>query len=341
MDSRVATHISVTVPGQRCLDALALASEEVARLELLAEDENGRIFARGRQKGPNRSLLFCAGEQDQELRLVIRPHAGRGLAVLAVSTTRSRQDRLDLNPAIPVEYLSTGDAAKSDPPLPPPRTVKRLSLRVGELSSWEMRLNGCSRLDLIPDAALVGYAARVWKGDGSLLSATRGKWEGPMFACAKGSVRIEAEATRRGGTLLMEVRETAQVPGALLGLPLAASRLLARMQVAGVIRFADGVSMIEQVSLQESKLHASEFIVPRGRCLQVFVAKDQGGFGVEARMLEQDSGLDLAFARGGTGLQLSACAPAGTPVSGSLQVRTVRGSAPALIAFAESLPNEE
>ncbi len=118
VDSRVATHISVTVPAQRCLDALALASDEVARLELLAEDENGRIFARGRQKGPNRSLLFCAGEQAQELRLMIRPHAGRGLAVLTVSTTRGPQDRFDLNPAIPVEYLSTGDTAKSDSPSP-------------------------------------------------------------------------------------------------------------------------------------------------------------------------------------------------------------------------------
>ncbi len=113
------------------------------------------------------------------------------------------------------------------------------------------------------------------------------------------------------------------------------------MQGAGVIRLVEGVSAVEQVALQESKLHASEFIIPRGKCLEVFVAKDEGGFGVEARMLEQDSGLDLAFARGGTGLQLSACSSITAELRGSLQVRTVRGAAPALIATAETRLTEE
>src|SRR5690606_20131540 len=102
VDARITTRVSARVAAGTCLDALALTTEEVVQLDLEVLDETGRIF--GRSPGGLPRTLLVRSEGDADITYQLRPHQGRGLAVLALSSTR-RGSEMDIDPEIPRALL--------------------------------------------------------------------------------------------------------------------------------------------------------------------------------------------------------------------------------------------
>src|SRR5690606_31960007 len=119
---------------------------------------------------------------------------------------------------------------ESSPPpdhadLPPPEAKRALRLGRGLVSSWETKLRGCTRIDLIPGAELLDFVAHVWSESGDLLAEGSSQRGMPLFVCASGTVRMDLEAVGRAGELTVELRTSTEHLPHLLADPLASSRL--------------------------------------------------------------------------------------------------------------------
>ena len=87
VDARVPAHVGADVEANQCLDALVVPAEEVSHLDVLAKDLEGRIVGRAHAAGRERSLIVCSPTRAR-VTLEVRPHAGRGLAVVVLSRSK-------------------------------------------------------------------------------------------------------------------------------------------------------------------------------------------------------------------------------------------------------------
>lgn len=340
LDSRVPTHLTVDVPAERCVDALILPDAETAGLQLNAFDEKGRIFARGDPLGQSQALLLCAHQQGKSITLELRPYAGRGIAVAAISVSSASISSLDLAPEVSAALVDDGQPSHDQANLPAARTTKKWSLKRGEITSSEIRLTGCSRLDLIPDGQLLEFRALVWDGAGVLLAETAARRGVPLFTCATGPVRIDLEARERSGELTLELRQTETPASALSENPLAASRLLARAHNGGYLTLPTEIGRVTAIDISPTRLTRVPLSVPALHCQTIFIGAGHGAWGLDARIVDSASGLEVDRSIGRTSAQLRACAPRGGELKALLEIRTTSGATRALwAARQEKLPN--
>lgn len=216
VDARVPTRITASVGARGCVDLLALATDEVQQLDIEVLDESGRIFGRS-QGGLPRTLLVCS-DDDARFTYQLRPHRGRGLAVLALSSLRPGS-AADLQPEVPRAVLippraeSDGDGrSQTSPPSRLPPGALRAEARAGRRESLALPWpGGCGRLRLESEGELLGIEAHLWAPNGDLLAAEEGLTEASLFVCSpRARLRLDVEATRRKGALrvLPEVDRT-------------------------------------------------------------------------------------------------------------------------------------
>ncbi|HEX7665606.1 MAG TPA: hypothetical protein VF407_13865, partial [Polyangiaceae bacterium] len=84
LDARAPTAVGFSLKANECMDAVVIPDEDVALVELEAEDADGRLVARSRDAGRDRALTLCS-PLAIEGRLVMRPHAGNGLAAIVLA----------------------------------------------------------------------------------------------------------------------------------------------------------------------------------------------------------------------------------------------------------------
>jgi hypothetical protein len=339
VDARVPTHLTVDIPRQRCLDVLLLPTDDVSQLNVAASDESGRIVARGVKQANKRTLLLCSPKQDRRLSLVIRPYAGRGLAVAALSLSKQAPRELEFDPEVIPYFLDSAGPTPEQKKLPQARASKLLKIKRGTITSWDTTLKGCERIELYPDDALSAYEVRVWGEDGKLLAEEGGNGPRSLFICAKGKVRIDAEAPTRSGSLTLEFRHAPEASKALQKLPLAASRLLAQAFRSGMLSSPEQIGKVNQVQLKETRLLKIPLSIPVAHCQTVFVAGDEGTWGIEARIYDTSTGLELDLAQGARSVTARACAGRGAHRNAQLELRATRGEAHAFwAARQEQLP---
>ncbi len=330
VDARVPTGLSVTIPPDRCLDALFMPGDDISQLEVSAAEPDGRIFARAGDWGRNRTLLLCTGKDERTVSLSVRPRAGRGLAIAALSTTRARADALDLKAGVPLVHLSPSEALPPSDTLPKKTSTSTETLTVGEISSLTLKEKGCLRLDFTPAPPLLGYLVSAWAPSGFSVGGTEAALVAPLFLCGE-DLRLDAQATRRGGPLRIDVRSDPEAPRDLLAEPLAASRLLGRASEAGLIEMPSEIGKVHQALLSAEKLLRIPFEVPAAHCVTFTVGRGSGGYGISARMLEKESGLELDSSEGARSVLVRTCSDA-EHVSAVLELRAVRGEAMVLYA---------
>ncbi len=346
VDSRVPTRLTARVAPGTCLDALVVPSDEVAQLDVEVLDEDGRIFGRSPSNGVGRSVIVCSSE-DARFTYEIRPHAGRGLAVLALSSTSPGADtslseeapRFDLVPLHSgAEERTRANEQLTLARVPAPKTITEGTARVGSRTSTELAVGpGCSRFDIWSKGDLLGVEANAWSSEGRLLASATGIASAPLFVCAP-RARLDVEATRRKGAYLVDQRQDTEVPSALVRQGLAASRLLSRMQESGALHMPREVGPVREVTLSETELERMQLPVPKGRCLDVFVAVGAGGSGAEVRLIDAKSGLEIAMSRGNVAATARACALEGGPVEAIAELRTGQGKMAALVTTRLSQP---
>lgn len=335
VDARIPTTLSLSIPEGRCLDAFIAPDDAVAHLDVLAVNATGRIFARAQERGSERFIVLCSHDRPISSTLELRPHAGQGMAAVVLSVTQSQEDRLNLSPSV-VQVLADGSQALQSPALlSVPLATHRHVLSVGARTRHSITFDGCARVDLRGDERLRGAELWFWSEDGRLLGQSAFADLSPLFACSRGQLRIDAAAAERAGTLTThwsQLEPPAGYLSKLLAMPLAASRLLTRVHTAKPSEDPSQLDSLEMSELLPTSLLRSSVRLGAAQCQIFFIAQDAEGYGVEARVFDSDTGIDLDFASGPHSVSVRACAPADRTVDLQLEVRSLHRPTPALIA---------
>lgn len=341
VDSRVPTHLTLEVPPARCLDALILPSADVSGVQLAALDSDGRIFARGDAQGSQRALLLCSRSEGRTVTLRLRPYAGRGVAVAALSVSRGDLATLEPSPEISVTLVDFAQPSKDRSMLPAVSGSKSLALQRGELASSNLTLQGCTRIDLVVEDTILDFKAKLYDERGKLLGETTGQSGSPIFACSNESARLDVEARGRSGTLKVEQRSAPSPHPIMLEYPLAASRLLSRAHSVGRLTLPEEIGRVDKLQLDATSLGRVPLSIPAAHCQTLFFGNNHGAWGLEARIFDPKTGLTLDQSIGRGSVEVHACAPKGGHLNAIVEVQTTSGETVALwAARQERLPPE-
>jgi len=317
LDARLPTRLSATVEEQRCLHALVLGSDELSHIELSAVDQNGHILGRATSLGRDRSLVVCSASSSP-LSFELRPQGGRGIAVLVLSQSEAGSSA-DFDDALRIDRYPTGslDEARQKNAkrleglgYPKAKVLKTGTLQPGRLDSAAFTLpKGCARLDILAAAPVRDLSARLWSADDSLIAESGTRAAPVLFACSNGGpVRLDTESLARPGEYSVELRVEPEPAAVLSGSSLAASRLLGHMLEHGLIRSGTQAGKITRHVLTPDHLEVEHLLVPFGRCMDFTVGLGLGSAGAEVRLVDEETGEELALARGGSATSARVCA---------------------------------
>ncbi|RYZ07960.1 MAG: hypothetical protein EOO73_09675 [Myxococcales bacterium] len=344
LDSTAPTILAATVDAERCVHGLFIPSEDVSHLDVAALDDQGRILGRAVGSGRQRALVVCS-PITTEITFEVRPHAGRGLAVAALSRSVAGTEseiegevlRRDVYPsgdakrelAIAFERLKKWGYAPRAP-------ITKLDLQVGRRTSRPLTLSGgCTRVDLIGAAPLRGVDARLWSESGALRASSAGGSSATLFACGAGKLRLDASALLGPGPVSVLTQHEPAAPVELARLPLAGGRLVSRMVSRGVLLRADAIGKVTELALSAERLTTVPVLVPMDRCVDVNVAIEGPAAGVELRAVEEGTELELDSAVGENSASTRLCGygrGARGSVNARIELRAVNSTASALLA---------
>jgi hypothetical protein len=346
LDSGVPTTLPATIEGGRCVHGLFVPSGDVSHLDVAALDDGGRVLGRAVGSGRTRALLVCSPDTT-DIAFEIRPHAGRGLAVAALSQTVPGTEselvgeriRRDVYPSAPM----ASELARLDSELsrlgyrPSGSSAANVQqLRVGARSSRALTLaDGCTRVDLVAAAPLRGLSARLWSDAGELRAEATAGGALTLFACGAGRMRLDAAAQLAAGPVAVVLSHEPDAPAGLGRLPLAGGRLISRMFARGVLKRADAIGKVTELALSATQLTLSQVMVPVDRCVDVNVGVQGPSAGVELRAIDADTQQELYASVDAAAASARLCA-FGRGALGSLNVRielrAVSATAQALLA---------
>jgi hypothetical protein len=353
LDASVPTTLPATIDAGRCVHGLFVPSDDVSHLDVAALDDRGRILGRAAGTGRQRALVVCS-PITTEISFEIRPHSGRGLAVAALSRsvpgTESELEgeiiRRDVYPSgdLRAQLTDLGKRLEKLSYKPARPFAAKLELQVGRRSSTKLALQaGCTRIDIVGGAPLRGVEARLWSEAGQLRSEGSGGGSLTLFGCGPGKVRIDASAQVAPGPAAILLSREADAPPELGRLPLAGGRLVSRMFGRGVLKRADTIGKVSELSLSATQLVTVPVMVPLDRCVDFNVGIEGPAAGVELRAVDVDTGLELDSAIGEGAASSRLCA-FGRGALGSLNVRielrSVSATATALVATRLLAPAE-
>jgi hypothetical protein len=292
LDPGAATAVSSPVGPRRCLDVLVVPSDEVPLLEAQLLDASGRIVARGHPPGRDRAFVVCS-EERQTVTVVIRPRLGSGLAAVIIGRSPEgaaaelvHRIELDgLEPLVPLDAaVARHDQRVAALALGRP-TETRGEVHAGERLVVPLDLReGCSRIDAIGGQPLGSFAVELWSDDDRRLGASRGGELATVFACGPAQkARLEITADARGGPVAVAVRLDPKPAAALAAEPLAASRLLARLDAAAGPIAPSAAAAAEVLDLTAGTRVGRDADLPAGTCATFFAAAGATASSLELR----------------------------------------------------------
>ncbi len=123
--------------AERCADILMAPSEEVASLDAVIEDARGRVAARARERGRDRSAVVCSAER-AEISVAMRPRASQGLVAVVVARSANSAGAEVLQPTFVSHVTQTLEFPRRAPRSIEPSTVAATE----RASSWGPRRRG-------------------------------------------------------------------------------------------------------------------------------------------------------------------------------------------------------
>jgi hypothetical protein len=336
VDPRAATRLSVTVPEGRCLDVLMVPSDEVASVELVAEDLAGRVVARAHEHGRDRSLLLCSAAA-VELSLALRPRASQGLVALLVgrSDVGAAAELSGATYVTQPRELAEARAAHASTlraaGFGPAKGLGAGQARVGERLSLPIELPaGCARIDVIAGSPLVGIGAELWDPAGHWLAGGSGGAVASLFACGPGgAAELDVSALNAPGPFAVELREDPVAPAPLVAHPVAAGRLLQRLSAGGAPPGAREAKDAVVVALDAEHKKTLPLTLPARTCADVTAALDRGGVGLDLRLVGATA-TDSVSTRARDVAAARLCADR-APVHAKVELRLLTGRAAALV----------
>ena len=339
LDPRAATRMSITIEAGRCFDVLVTPSDEVSSVEVVAEDPTGRIVARARERGRDRTLLLCSAEA-AEVTIAVRPRASQGLGAVIVGRSAIGAEP-ELADAASIAHLTetrelpdarvAHERSIAGRGYGAAKTVATGKALVGTRASFPVELpQGCARIDVVAGKPLASVEAELWDDKGSLLGASRGGAGATLFACGPGgAARLDLAALARPGPFAIELRKERSSPPLLVSHPVAAGRLLGRMNAGAEPAAASAAESVQAVPLDAATRRTLPLSVPANGCVEVIAAADAGGAGVDLRLVDASTG-ESALSRARHVVADRLCAgPAAK--TGSIEVRLAAGKSDVLV----------
>lgn len=342
---RAATHLSASIDAGRCLDLLVVPSDEITALEVTAEDAEARVIARAKDRGRERSLLFCAPPKGRAtpINVAIRPRGPQGIvaAIFGRSAVGAEPeiegharvthvgDSLELTAARAAIATATSGLGYAAP-----KAIGAGAAKVGSRAAFSVALPpGCARLDVIAGKPLVEMAASLWDDRGTLLTEGRAAASVALFTCGKGgAARVDLEALESPGPFAIELRRDNAAPPALVAHPVAAARLLSRLASGGEAADASMAATATVVGLEEGQRKIVPVPLPASGCADVIAALDGNASGIDLRIADGSGSGDGSVARARYLVSDRVCgAPNGKPVTAELKLASGKTEALVLV----------
>lgn len=300
LDPRAPTKTTVPIDPGRCIDVLVTPSEEVSSLEVVAETEDGRIAARAQATGRDRWMVLCS-QLGENVTVSMRPRVAQGLAALIVARSQpgaeaelERTTRVDrtTQSAVLADAKKALAAELDGKGFGPAKEVGKGDAKVGSRVGVDLKLpKGCSRIDAIAGTPLGPVKASLWDDKGALLAEGEGGVRATLYACSTGGdARLDVEADVRPGPFSVELRPFKATLDPLVAHPLAASRLLGRLESQGID--PTKTEGVHPITLTHDALAKETLVVKEGTCREVFTALDKKGSGLELRLIDDATKTD-------------------------------------------------
>lgn len=332
--ARAPSRVSAQIEAGRCLDVLVSPSDEIASLEVVAEDAAGRIVARARERGQDRALILCSAVA-AELSITVRARASQGLAAVILGRSPVGAEP-EIAGAVPIARVTearelTAARASHGRALDgrgfgAPKTSTGAA-RLGSRTTLPIELPaGCARVDVIAGKPLADVLAELWSDRSELIGSGRGGALATLHACGPGGpARLDVEALGRPGPFAVEVRKDPAAPAPLVTHPVATARLLGRMGAAD----AAAGAAAQVVALDAGRLWTLPFTVPATTCVEVIAAVGEGGNGIDLRLVDAST-REGTVARARHVVSDRRCAGKSV-VTGSIELRLAAGKGDALV----------
>ena len=336
---RASSRITAPLEAGRCLDVFVSPAEEVGSLEVIAEDNAGRILVRGRDRGRDRSFVLCSATT-VDVTVAVRPRSSTGLVAIIASRSAPSASAT-LEPASRAEYVTETrpldesraalERALAGKGYGPAKTIATGTAKLGTRAAATIDLpSGCARIDVVAGNPLADVGSSLWNDRGSLLAEGRGGHGLSLFACGpQGAARIDVEALGHPGPYAIELRRDKTAPAALVAHPLAASRLLGVLDAGGVYASASMAEGAQIVALEAGTRATLPLDVPSRGCVEVTASLDRAGSGLDLRLADSSTG-ESTVTRGRFVVTDRFCASKGG-AKGTAELRLMTGKAEALV----------
>jgi hypothetical protein len=192
-------------------------------------------------------------------------------------------------------------------------------------------VGACTRYDVVAGAPLTLVEATIRDEHGTLLTSGDGAFGATLFACAQGKATVELETRGRPGPYALLARAERWKDPAFAAHPLAAARMLARAAV-GPGRLFEGVpTMARGVGLDASKLITWDVTLAPSQCAIAAVGVEGAGTGIELRLYDAASNIELDRSHADHAAAAHACAAPSAPRYVRAELRATSGTLDAVI----------
>lgn len=337
LEPRAYTALTVTLGARRCLDVFVAPSDEIPGIDVLLLDERGRTLARGKPPGRDRALVLCS-EEERRVTVMVRPRLTSGLAAVVIGTSpegaaSELMGHVWVDAVTALLPLAAAEdrlrALTKDLAIGPEQRAASGRAELGAAKPLPIRLEaGCTRIDVVAAVPLGHFEASLWSTDGRRLASAEGGAHATLFHCGPAvTVALEAVATERAGPISVWARRDDKPAAVLLAHPLAASRLLARLEAGLGPVDVKRASSARHVHIEAGRRARVEVPVGAAACVEVLAAVDGGASGIG--LVLRDGDRVLSHRRGKEAASVHACSTSGGALA--LDVDVGSGAAEVLV----------
>ncbi|MGH7329668.1 MAG: hypothetical protein ACREJX_15080, partial [Polyangiaceae bacterium] len=322
LDARAPTLVGFSVEANQCLDVMVVPDEDVALVDLEAQDGEGRLIGRSRESGRDRTLTVCS-PLTIDGSFVLRPHVGNGIAAVVIARApadhvrdpssraqlawTSASGSLDVNKA-----ARDGDLVKSGYGAATSTSngtlvLGRRSTIALDFGSKNAKSAPCNRVDVVGGEPLALVDAEIWSAAGELVTRAEGSSSATVFSCAHPKAEIDLEARGRPGPFSVLARPERWSDAVFAAHPVAAARMLSA-STSGASSHIEGTAVAVKVfSLDATHRATLDESVKAGQCLDIAVGGEGEGTYLEVRVSDAGTSEDLDRDSGSFGAHVRVC----------------------------------
>ena len=324
LDARAPTFVGFSIAADQCLDVMVVPDEDVALVELEAQDGEGRLIARSREAGRDRALTICS-PLTFDGSFVLRPHVGNGIAAVVIARAPADHVRdpssraqlawtsatgsVDINKAArDGELVKSGYAAATSTSTGTLVVGRRSTVSL-DFGTKNAKSAPCNRVDVVGGEPLALVDAEVWSAAGELVTRAQGSSSATVFSCAHPKAEIDLEARGRPGPYSILARPERWADAVFTTHPIAAARMLSA-STSGVSSHIEGtVIAVKTFSLDATHRATFDESIKAGQCLDIAVGGEGEGTYVDLRVSDAGTSEELDRDSGAFGARARACAP--------------------------------